>query len=208
MKKKLPKLAIGFTFFVLFIIFSYLVHIDFFTNIDFNTTVKLQDKLPRKVDDFFSFFSLIGTAEVAGIFLLLILAIKRKLSLILTLFGFVILHVFELFGKTFVDHLPPPHFLLRTEKLVDFPQFYVSLENSYPSGHAARAAFISAILVILFAKSRKLSKNQKLTAYVVIGLYDVIMFSSRIYLGEHWLSDVIGGMFLGVSLAILSLILT
>ena len=206
MKKNLPKIAIGFTFFVLFVIFSYFVHKDLFTQIDFNTTVRLQDKIPRRVDELFSIFSLIGTAEIAGIFLLVLLAIKRKLSLILTLPAFIALHVFELFGKTFVDHLPPPHFLLRTEKLVDLPQFYMRLENSYPSGHSARTAFISAILIILFAKSKKLSQNQKLIAYIAIGFYDVIMFTSRIYLGEHWLSDVIGGILLGASLGLISLV--
>lgn len=206
MKKNLPKIAIGFTFFVLFVIFSYFVHKDLFTQIDFNTTVRLQDKIPRRVDELFSIFSLIGTAEIAGIFLLVLLAIKRKLSLILTPPAFIALHVFELFGKTFVDHLPPPHFLLRTEKLVDLPQFYMRLENSYPSGHSARTAFISAILIILFAKSKKLSQNQKLIAYIAIGFYDVIMFTSRIYLGEHWLSDVIGGILLGASLGLISLV--
>lgn len=60
MKKNLPKITIGLVIFALFVSFSYLVHKDLFTQLDFDTTVKLQDKLPRSVDGLFSFFSLIG----------------------------------------------------------------------------------------------------------------------------------------------------
>jgi undecaprenyl-diphosphatase len=110
-----------------------------------------------------------------------------------------------MYGKFFVDHLPPPQFMLRTEKIMNFPQFYVRTENSYPSGHAGRAAFISLFIAVITWRSKKISKTHK---YLILGLltiYDITMFVSRVYLGEHWATDVIGGVVLGASLVILSL---
>jgi undecaprenyl-diphosphatase len=50
-------------------------------------------------------------------------------------------------------------------------------------------------------------KNKK-RAWLISGLliiFAVLMFYSRVYLGEHWLSDVIGGLFLGSSFAFMTL---
>jgi membrane-associated phospholipid phosphatase len=205
MSTRLKLFLSGTGLFFLFILFSYLVHEDLFTQFDFNTTVRLQDNLSRRFDDIFSFLSDIGKFEVSIITLIIFFVSIRKWlagAVAFVLFGFF--HVIELFGKTAVEHLPPPQFMLRTKEIVDFPAFHVRAEFSYPSGHAGRTAFLSIIFIIFILQQKKLSLPVKIILCSLIIGYDIAMFISRPYLGEHWMSDVLGGAMLGLAFGLVT----
>ncbi len=200
---RLSFFLLGSFLFLFFIFFSYLVHKDVFTQFDFDTTVRLQDNISRGFDPIFSLLSDIGTFEVSLGVLLLVLALRRKLFGVFTIGLFGAFHLIELYGKIFVKHPPPPEFMIRTQRWMEFPQFHVRSEFSYPSGHAGRAAFLTALIGVFVIRSKKLTKLQKICILGVLGVYDIVMFTTRVYLGEHWVTDVIGGAFLGLAFGII-----
>jgi membrane-associated phospholipid phosphatase len=71
----------------------------------------------------------------------------------------------------------------------------VSVDTSFPSGHAAAAAAYAAIAVVIFERTRNpWIRGVTVLAAVAIPL---IVGASRMYRGVHYLTDVVAGILLG-----------
>jgi membrane protein DedA with SNARE-associated domain/membrane-associated phospholipid phosphatase len=74
-------------------------------------------------------------------------------------------------------------------------------ESSFPSGHTSLAVTVYGFLAVVIA--RELSKKLRNTPYIMASIIISLVAFSRLYLGAHWITDILGGIFFGISLVLL-----
>lgn len=169
-----------------------------FVVLDLYSTKFLQTIFPRIFDTPFSVFSLIGSSEIVAVIMLFIagLVFWKTKKIFWGLGTIIIIYVIEILGKFLLYHPGPPEEFFRYSIPFFFPSGgFVHTNYSFPSGHTSRAFFLAVIIIFLVRKK---------WVTVVSGLFAAIMLLSRVYLGEHWLSDTIGGAFLGSTIGLLA----
>lgn len=209
MSKRFVLLTLACLMLLFFTLFSRAIKRGGLKELDFATTVKVQERIDNssrlrlsrftgEVMEGATFFASPMATTIAVLLLTLVTLTKRDkwriVALIIPLL-FALMTLTEVYGKSVVHHPAPPFFLLKNPTTV-FPKYYIWEDYSYPSGHAARAIFLAVSSFYLFPFS--VYRNQKkVWLTIALGFYVGLIAISRIYLGHHWLSDVVGGLLLG-----------
>ena len=76
--------------------------------------------------------------------------------------------------------------------------------SSYPSGHVAFFSWFFILLILCLAVGR-LPKPMVAAAWVAAAIVLLAVCLGRIYMGEHWPSDILGGLALGLGWTSLAL---
>ena len=87
--------------------------------------------------------------------------------------------------KSVVGHARPP--------IVS--QVLLETDHSFPSGHATGAMVSFMMAAVMFGYG--LPPTRRALLLILAAVVTVVVSVTRLYLGEHWLTDVVGGVLLG-----------
>lgn len=189
MKKITQAVAANMQFSIGFILILFIASLFLFVNKDKEAFLILNSYHSPGLDIFFTFYTHFGNGFFSVILGIIFLLTKRVLLAQKVIAAYLLSGIFVQIIKHLV-YAPRP-------KMIFDPSVYsnfidgVTLANAsgFPSGHTASAFALAAILAIH-------TKNKKISFLYLVAA--ILAGFSRIYLGQHFLSDVIAGSLIGV----------
>ncbi len=115
----------------------------------------------------------------------------KKIALVIVI-SFLIIMPLNTLLKNYFERPRPP---------IERPEIHVTqkVDFAYPSGHASIVSGGALILMMMFRKEKE-------TIFSVVMMAEAILVCiSRIYVGDHYLFDVIGGIMLGAGVSLCSI---
>ena len=187
---------VALTSFLIFIVITILVVTNNTTSLDnkiYQSLIQLRcpffDAFFKTITEFANPIPVIALLALFGIFL------KRNDEILLSTNVLVTLLMNQIL-KNIIQRPRPSHLRLIKES-----------GYSYPSGHSMVAACLYATLIYIILKRIK-NKVIKRTLIVLLTILIVLIGCSRIYVGVHYPSDVLGGYFLSLSIIIITSTIT
>jgi membrane-associated phospholipid phosphatase len=121
----------------------------------------------------------------------ILLAFKLRWEALMEVFATVGIGVVGLIVKILVDRPRPTPDLINVVTALD------NGKQSFPAGHVE--SYVAILGFLWYLSYTLLPKNSfsRVVELMVYGVMIVLIGVSRVYVGEHWLSDVVGGYLLG-----------
>lgn len=170
-----------------------------FSSWDFGATTWLHQALPHLLDSPFSAQTLLGSAELTTIIVLLVaFLLYPVVPRIQLLAAFGVIAAIELAGKLWIYQPGPPSSLSRYVRLFPLVSSRLQTPYSFPSGHAGRTTLLTLVIAAWIIRSEMQPAAKRILLALLV-VFEVAMLVGLIDLGSHWLTDVAGGVFLGVA---------
>ena len=158
-----------------------------FTNFNESLFYFLQSTRLPHIDEFFALITTLGDVRVilkTSLLLIVTLAIKKHWRAAAHLASTTLLSGGAIYFFKWLVHSPRPKGFLTLD-----------YSSSFPSGHVCLSLAIFGF--ISFLTTQQLAKKWRWIPYIFFSALITLISYSRLYLGAHWLQDVLGGFFLG-----------
>ena len=178
---------------VLFLIIMIFVVLGYTTNIDTFIYKLVTSNMNDYLTSFYKFITFFGSTKfmisLCIILLVIFILVKKKW------YGINI--VIGLISSTIVNNVVK---VLISRERPDVLKLVNESTYSFPSGHTMASVMMYGIIIYYIYRS-KLNKYLKWILISIFGLLILLIMISRIYLGAHYVTDVVGGLLLSLFLS-------
>lgn len=180
---------------LLFIVLCILVKLDLLSNIDESVYKFITSNMNDTTTNIYKVITFFGsTIFMVGLcVLLLVLFIILKKNI----YGYIISGT--LIFSTIMNNVIKV--IIRRER----PIYMLVKETtfSFPSGHTMASVSMYGILIYLINESNT-NKKLKIILSIILGMIPLMVATSRIYLGAHYFSDILGAIMLATIVLLIS----